>query len=63
MRLLADSQLTFLVFRYLHQMTKSDNLPPLMSFNSQCASDSPGKANLFKKFFHSVFTSSLCSSN
>ena len=45
-------------------MTKSDNLPPLMSFNSQFASDSSGKANLFNKLFYSVFTrSSLCSSN
>ena len=35
-----------------------------MSFNSQCASDSSGKANLFNKLFYSVFTrSSLCSSN
>ena len=50
------------VFRYLWQMTKSDNLPPLMSFHSQCASDSTGKANLFNEFFYSVFTrGSSCS--
>ena len=65
MRLVADSQPHLSrVFQYFHQMTKSDNLPPLMSFNSQCASDSSGKANLFNKLFYSVFTrSSLCSSN
>ena len=40
-------------------MTMSDNLPPLMSFNSK----SSGRANLFKKLFYSIFTrSSLCSS-
>ena len=45
-------------------MTKSDNFPLLMSFNSQCASDTSGKANLFNKIFYSVLTrSSLCSSN
>ena len=65
MRLVADSQSHLSrVFRYLRQMTKSEKIPLLMSFNCQCASDTSGKANLFNKIFYSVLTrSSLCSSN
>ena len=65
MRLVVDSQPHLSrVFRYHRQMTKYDNLPPLMSFNPHSASDSSGKANLINKFFYSVFSrSSLCSSN
>ena len=62
MRLVAASQPPLSrVFRYLRQMTSLTIFPPLMSFDSQCASDTSGKANLFNKIFLS--RSSLCSSN
>ena len=44
------------VFKYMRRMTKVDGLPLTMSFKSQKASTSLGKADLFNAYFYSVFT-------
>ena len=44
------------VLKYIRRMTKADGLPLTMSFKSQKASTSSGKADLFNAYFYSVFT-------
>jgi len=44
------------LFKYLKSITRSNNNPPIiMNFDSSSASTDSDKANLFNKYFHSVF--------
>uniref|UniRef100_A0A1X7SUM2 Reverse transcriptase domain-containing protein n=1 Tax=Amphimedon queenslandica TaxID=400682 RepID=A0A1X7SUM2_AMPQE len=50
-------------FSYVRSISKQNQLPPKMFLNTDNASSDVGKANLFNKFFHSVFSAKPASNS
>jgi len=44
------------IYRYINKFTKSKSLPESLHFQSESASEDLLKAELFNKYFHSIFT-------
>ena len=52
----------YMLFRYIHSTTEKRSIPEVLYFDTQCGSNDAQNANLFNKFFHSIFTRSSTNS-
>ena len=53
----------YMIYRYIHNTTKTRSIPELLYFNTQCGSCDEENANLFNEFFYSVFTQNFIDPN
>jgi len=47
------------IFKYLKSITRSNNIPSVMNFDSLNANTDSNRANLFNQHFHSIFHDSI----